>query len=168
MVRYPRACVGCGETDAQKVKEFPYTYKHRHAVSSRSVGYNQIETTYDVHSLPVNTFLCARCERKGKTRFILGLVLFLLLMVGGWVGFGYAGDEGDYEVQMALIPVAFVFTFTFFMWIGWRRHVETHFHKVRYNYRRGFFRFIFKNAKYADLFKQANPGEQIKLKKHFP
>ncbi len=168
MVIYPRACIGCGETDAQKLKEFPYTFKHRHFVSSRSVGYNQIETTYNVHSLPVNTFLCAPCERKAKIRYILGVVLFLLLMVGGWVGFGVAADEGELEVLMALIPVVFVFSFTIFMWIGWRRHPETHFHKVRYNYRRGIFRFIFKNVKFADIFKQANSAEQIKVKKHFP
>nr|MDO8112349.1 hypothetical protein [Candidatus Sigynarchaeota archaeon] len=168
MVMWPRACIGCGETDPQKLKDRAYTYSHRHPVSSHYVSSNVVETTYDVHSLRVNSYLCAPCESKAKGRYVGGLVGYGLLMAAGWAGFGIAGDEGDYELQTGLIPVAFIFSFIFFMWLGWRVHPETHYHKVRYNYRRQTFSFTFKNPKYEAIFKQVNPGEQSKVLQSFP
>jgi hypothetical protein len=168
MVNWPKACIGCGEKDPTKLKDFGYTYRHRHQTGSYSSGYNQITTTYDVTSLPVVSFLCESCEMKARKRFrkvgITFLVIFLICIA--MIPIGIEADFGE----LLAIPgsIGLFCLIGGLAWVGFRRHPETHFHKVRFNYRRQKFKFVFKSPAYAAIFQANNAGENIKVKAKFP
>lgn len=168
MVSWPRACIGCGEKDPTKLKDFGYTYKHSHLTGSYSSGYNQVTNTYDVTSLPVASFLCESCEMKARKRFRkVGITcLVILLICLGVIAIGAPTGMG----ALLAIPGSFGFLFLIIglVWVVRRRHLETHYHKVRFNYRRQKFKFVFKSPAYAAIFQANNAGENIKVKAKFP
>ena len=181
MVAWPHACVGCGETDKNKLNDHFYTYSHQKLISSTytgsSGGYDHYSNTYNITTLPVHTWVCPDCESKARKRFIFGIIIFLInfilsiaITVAIYTVVSESGISVEFEVELAFYLIAtFWIMFSlmgFIAWIVTRRFLERHFHKVRKT--GNTFKFFFKNEKYLQIFKHSNPGALIKFQSWFP
>ena len=171
MVRWPKACVGCGLTQPDLLSRHDYEYKHSTLVGS-SYSYGYRTDRYNVTTLGVDTWLCPDCLTKARIRYIIFEVLFLISMIASIAVFVIFLDYElyDYEEFVA----AFVFTLIwaiisipiFIMWTIFRWNPARHYHKVR---KRGSgFSYTFKSLEYLKIFEYNNQGAIIKHQSWFP
>jgi len=167
-VSWPRACVGCGETNPTALIDHSYLYKHSRE-TGRSYGYNTVNVSYEVTSLPVSAFVCNLCKAVARRRYVAVLTGLLVWMVGGWVFVGLFSDFKNFEAFMAILMFSLGTTIATITWAVSRVNPTRHYHKVRYSPARQDFSYIFRSPAYEAIFMQANPGkDRVKVRDTFP
>ena len=171
MVYWPKACIGCGEKDPNKLHRHDYEYRHSVLVgSSYSYGYRTDQ--YSVTTLGVDAWVCDSCKSKARIRYLGVLALLLVhMIIAIAVVAGIAAmeiDFGEADIIMILIGVIWITISVIIpiIWLFTRINPTKHYHKVR---KRGSgFAFTFKNKKFMQIFQNINPGEIIKYSSWFP
>jgi hypothetical protein len=167
-VSWPRACVGCGETNPTALIDHSYVYNHRRE-TGRSYGYNIVHVSYEVTSLPVSAFICNPCKTVARHRYVAVLVGLLVWMIGGWVFVGIFSDMKDFGAFMALLWFSLGTTIATVTWAAFRLNPTRHYHKVRYSPGRRDFSYIFRSPAYEAVFMRSNPGkDHVKVRDTFP
>ncbi|NHI92892.1 MAG: hypothetical protein EAX96_10355 [Candidatus Lokiarchaeota archaeon] len=171
LVYWPKACVGCGETDPNKLNRHDYEYRNSVLVGS-SYSYGYRTNQYSVTTLGVDTWVCNNCKTKARIRYLLGLSLLLIHMfiaIGVVAGIVAAEvDFGDANVIMIIIGTLWIMAGIIFpiLWLFTRINPAKHYHKVRKRGSR--FAFTFRNQEFLRIFEKINPGEIIKYSSWFP
>ncbi len=167
-VSWPRACIGCGETNPAALVDHSYVYKHSQE-TGRSYGYNTVNVSYRVTSLPVSAFVCAPCKAVARRRYVAVLVALLVWMVGGWVFVGLFSDMKNFEAFMAILMYSMATTIATVAWAASRLNPTRHYHKVRYSPGRQDFSYILRSPAYHAIFMRANPAHShVKVRATFP
>ena len=76
MVRWPKACVGCGLVQPDLLKRHDYVFRHSVFVAR---GYSQ--DTYHVTILGVDTWLCNPCATEARIRYVAGIIITLISLI---------------------------------------------------------------------------------------
>ncbi len=171
MVYWPKACVGCGEKDPNKLNRYDYEYRKSVLVGS-SYGYGYRTDQYSVTTLGVDMWVCNPCKSKARIRYLLGLTLLIIHMfiaIGVVAGVAAAEiDFGEADVIMIIIGVLWIMGGIMipFVWLFTRINPSKHYHKVR---KRGSgFAYTFRNKEFLKIFESMNSGEIIKYSSWFP
>ncbi len=167
-VSWPRACVGCGETNPASLVDHSYVYKHSRE-TGRTYGYNTVHVSYQVTSLPVSAFVCAPCKAVARRRYVAVLIGLLVWMVGGWIFVGLLSDFDDFGAFMGVLMFSMGSTIATIVWAVFRLNPTRHYHKVRYHPGRQDFSYILRSPAYHAIFMRANPANaHVKVRDTFP
>jgi len=155
MVVWPRACIGCAESNPSKLKEFKYTRRKNLSQNSQDMARNRQPYFY-VQSL---TYLCKNCLQKARNTF---LVRTILSIVGFFVG-GYLTFDFDLPTSVNILGfLMMIISIPFFvLTVVLRRQFPNFYWKFKVKNRERPI-FNFKNPKYTQIFVQANPNLAVK------
>ncbi len=168
-VSWPRACIGCGETNPAALLDHSYTYKHSRETGRSSAGYNMVTVHYEVTTLPVSAFICAPCKAAARRRYVAVLIALLIWMIGGWVFFGLLSDIDYNDAFVPLLVYSMVTTIAAILWGIFRLNPTRHYHKVRYHSGSKEFSYILRSPAYYAHFMRANPANShVKVRDTFP
>lgn len=168
-VSWPRACVGCGETNPVALIDHSYVYKHQRETGRSYTGYNTVTVHYNVTTLPVSAFVCAPCKAVARRRFIAVIIGLLVWVIGGWVFVGLFSDMKDVGAFLGVFMFSLGSTIATILWAVFRLNPTRHYHKVRYHPGRQDFSYILRSPAYYAIFMQANPGkDHVKVRDMFP
>jgi hypothetical protein len=106
-----------------------------------------------------SAYLCNKCLQKTRNRFLLTLILSL----AGFLGGGYLTFDFDLPTAVNIIGffVMIISIPILILTIVLRRHFPNFYWKFKVKNREVPI-FQFQNQEFAQIFKQANPNEQIK------
>ncbi|MHA1785888.1 MAG: hypothetical protein ACTSVY_16195 [Candidatus Helarchaeota archaeon] len=179
MVYWPNACVGCGDTTQDKLKDNRYTYRHNKLINRSYTGTyggaNHYTDTYEVTTLQVHVWTCPVCDANARNRYILGNIIFLInfilsIVIVASVYGATENMEFEFEVELffGLFSIFWIIS-SFILVLNWifsRKNFAKHYHKVR---KKGdSFKFIFRSRNYLEIFKRQNPNADIHFSSWFP
>jgi len=173
MVRWPKACVGCGLTQPDLLSR--HDYEHKHSVwAGSSYGYGYRTDRYNVTTLGCDMWLCHECLKKSRIRYVVGIIITLISFIVSMSLFVFALDTEILfdEEGYGMFPFIMLLIWTIvslcsvILWPIFRWNSSKHYHKVR---KRGSgYSFTFKNMEYLKIFEYNNQGAIIKHQSWFP
>lgn len=154
MVKWPKVCIGCTESDPSKLKNYAYTRKKNLTQTSQDMAANQQPYFY----VETSAYLCNACLQKARTQFLLRLILSLILfLIGGYFIF-------DFDLPTPFFIIGFLMMVTsipiLVLTIVMRRKFPNFYWKYKVKNREEPI-FQFQNQQFAQIFKQANPDDQV-------